>query len=78
MSVSGSELPIGDDRIEWAQAHSAREVLDRDVRLAKPDPQPTAEKPSHSQVGVEQERPINKIDPSIEIADNKGERPSSR
>jgi hypothetical protein len=29
MSVSGSDLRVGDERVEWALAHSVREVVNR-------------------------------------------------
>src|SRR5262249_41596555 len=44
-----------------------RKVLDRQVRLAEPDPRPATDEPRRCQVRIERERAVDATDGSVEI-----------
>src|SRR5260370_40945916 len=69
----GGSRPVG-QRIERAQAHCSREVFDRDLRVAEPNPDPPAHDPRCRQVRVEQNGPVDKSDSCIELDSDIGER----
>ncbi len=59
MRVRRRSLHVGDERIERAQAHGAREVFDGHVRVAEPHSCPTAVEPRPCNVRIERNRPID-------------------
>src|SRR6266536_2478880 len=75
--VSGEEmrkrhrgLHQTDARIERAQADGARQVLDRDDRLAEQYSHPGAVIPRRREVWIERERPIDATGTAFDIADD--------
>jgi hypothetical protein len=70
--VRGSGLHPTDQQIEWAQADSAREVLDGRVWFAEISPRPAAVR--RCQIWVERESLIDEGGAIVKVADNKGER----
>src|SRR5262245_13896424 len=53
--------------IERAQTHGVLESRDGFVGLAAPDPQESTKKPCGSEIGVQHERLVDEVDPSIKI-----------
>jgi hypothetical protein len=74
MRVSGRSLHVSDERIDRAQAHGVREVLDGRVRLAEPHSCPTAVEPRPCNVRIERNRPIDQGYPSGQVVNHVGER----
>ena len=69
-----SGLHRDDLRIEWAQAHGVRQVLDRYVRLTEQDSHPAADVPRPRQVRIEHESAIDEGGAAVEVADDIAER----
>ena len=61
-------------RVEGAQAHEAREVLDRSVRFAAPDAQEPAEQPCRREIRIEHKRPVDQCNAAIMVTDKIAER----
>ena len=75
MGECGHALHREHERIERAQAHRARQMLDRHVRLAAAkSPHRSAGIPRDGQVRIENERPVDERDGSFEIAGDITER----
>src|SRR5215470_7775767 len=74
MGVRGCELHPSELRVEWAQTHSAREVLDRQVRLAEVYSGPAAVIPRRCKIWIERERLIDESGAVVEFADHIAER----
>lgn len=72
MGMGGCRSRSVGQRIERAEARCSREVLDRHLRLAEPDPDPAADDPRARQVRVEQKRSVDKGDPGVKLADDIG------
>src|SRR5712691_8672009 len=73
MCERGSGLHRNRMRIEWAQAHCMRKMINRHVRLAEPDTDPPAGIPSPRQIWIEQESPVNEGGGGIQVANDKCE-----
>ena len=76
MRESRPDLHMIQVRSEGTEAHGARQVLDRYVRLASISSHPAAEIPARRQVWIEHVRPIEEGDGAIEVADEKAKRMS--
>jgi hypothetical protein len=74
MSECDPQLHDEGERIERAQAHSMRKVLNRQVRLAEIDPHPPTEMPRVSQIRIEAESPIDEGGAGVDIMHNIGKR----
>src|SRR5215470_2847316 len=72
-SVLHSEHPL----IDWTQPDGARDVVNRQVRLAAPGSYIAAEVPRLRQVRIEHERPIDEGHPGVEVAYDMGKRESA-
>src|SRR5260370_16439557 len=74
----GPAVHLRDERVERAQAHCSREMLDRLLRLTQPNSDGAAEMPCGSQVRIEHQGPIDQGGTILDIADDDGEpQPSS-
>src|SRR6516165_5900621 len=71
MCEARANLHMIQARIEGTKAHSAGQVLDRDVCLAAISSYPATEIPPRRQVWIEQVRPIEEGGAAIEVTDEK-------
>src|SRR5215471_18654853 len=74
MSVCGCSLYPRHERIERAQAHRACEMLDSQVRLAKPISHTATIMPRLSQVRIEHKRSIDQGNAGVGLVNDVGER----
>src|SRR4029077_10042951 len=74
MSQRGGGLDVEDIGIIRAQPHGASQVLNRTLRLTKPDLNPAAEEPRHRQIRIELKSPIDQGSAIVELAATPRER----
>src|SRR4051794_13216594 len=60
-------------RIKWAQAHGMRNVIECEVRLTSPDPQPGTKRPTLRKVRIDRQSPIHESRSVVELMGYKGE-----
>src|SRR5262249_49697419 len=72
--ATGEEMSVGNpgvaapiERIEWAEALGAREMLDCHVRFAIKNPYPTTKEPSSRKIRIEHESPTDHGDAHVEV-----------
>src|SRR5690606_11452563 len=54
-------------RIERAEAHGTRKILDRTIRIATLGSQEAAKEPGSRQVGIESKSPVNERNAQLEV-----------
>src|SRR5215510_11015275 len=74
MRVCDRALHVGDQRIERAQPHGVREMLDREVWLALPHSRQPAVEPCPRQIGIERHCPIDQGHAGYHVVDHVGQR----
>src|SRR6202171_102205 len=73
MSIRHASVHAEHVRIERAQAHGMRQVLECEVRLTSPNPQPATKRPRMGCVGIDRQSPIHESRSVVELMGYKGE-----
>src|SRR5260370_40954236 len=73
MGIRHGSVHAEHGRIEWAQAHGMRSVIECDVGLTSPNSQPGTKIPSLRQVRIDRQSPIHESHSVVELMGYKGE-----